>query len=282
MAAGTTQAAIEHHYDVGNDFYGLWLDRTLTYSCPLWAEGDGDDDLDLAQLRKLDYHADSLHARGKGRILDIGCGWGSKMARLITTHGVGEVVGLTLSPAQAAHVRALGIPRSEVQIRAWDEHVPEGLYDGIVSIEAFEHFGRLDQTREARIAAYRDFFIYCARHLAPGGRLSLQTTAYERQERAPEFITSTIWPESELPRLTEILEASLKLFEVESIVNHRDHYARTSRLWSRRLAANAQRATAAVGASMVENYLRYLRMTTAAFRMANYSLYRIALRRLPS
>jgi cyclopropane-fatty-acyl-phospholipid synthase len=282
MARGTTQAAIEHHYDAGNYFFELWLDSSLTYSCPLWEDGDGDDALHEAQLRKLDYHALAVRAAGKSRVLDIGCGWGSMATRLVATHNVKKVVGLTMSRAQAQY--ALEANRHdksiEIQVAPWQAHVPERPYDAIVSIEAFEHFGRKDESRDARVAAYRDFFAYCRKNLTPGGRLSIQVSAFERQTEAPDFITTTIWPESQLPRISEILEASDHLFEVVSVANDRTHYARTCALWSRRLIANRSRAVDIVGEKVVQNYIQYLRMSAAAFWKANYSLYRILFQRL--
>src|SRR5947199_10843989 len=73
---GASPEAIQHHYDVGNDFYRLWLDPTLTYSCALWEEGDSDDMLERAQRRKIEHHARRVRVPAGGRVLDVGCGWG--------------------------------------------------------------------------------------------------------------------------------------------------------------------------------------------------------------
>src|SRR5215212_4888186 len=95
---GTPAAAIRQHYDVGNDFYELWLDPSMSYSCALWATGDAaaTDTLEAAQLRKIDFHLPQARAAGKQQVLDIGCGWGATLRRLVEVHGVGQVVGLTL------------------------------------------------------------------------------------------------------------------------------------------------------------------------------------------
>src|SRR5262249_8376700 len=100
---GASTAAIQSHYDVGNQFYELWLDPTRSYSCALW---DGpDDSLETAQKRKLDYLVEGARAAGTGRVLDVGCGWGGLLHRLVRIHDVKRVTGLTLSQAQADHVR---------------------------------------------------------------------------------------------------------------------------------------------------------------------------------
>ena len=98
---GATQQAIEHHYDVGRDFFRLWLDERMVYSCALWT-GPLDDDLDAAQVAKLDWHASVARADGVARALDVGCGWGAMLRYLTDERHVGRVTGLTLSSDQAA------------------------------------------------------------------------------------------------------------------------------------------------------------------------------------
>src|SRR5829696_3873616 len=106
--ASEAAAAIRHHYDVGNDFYRLWLDPSLTYSC---AMPDGpDDSLAAAQERKLRWHLDAVRADRAARVLDVGCGWGALLERLARERGVRRSVGLTLSDEQAAYVEALALP----------------------------------------------------------------------------------------------------------------------------------------------------------------------------
>ena len=100
---GASAESIQHHYDVGNKFYSLWLDESMTYSCGLWQ--DDDDCLSAAQTRKIDYLISLSSAAGRERVLDIGCGWGSIMQRLVAEHGVEHVTGLTLSERRPAASR---------------------------------------------------------------------------------------------------------------------------------------------------------------------------------
>src|SRR5258707_1072315 len=101
MDRGASPEAIQHHYDVGNDFYQLWLDPTLTYSCALWEPNDHDAMLEIAQQRKIQHHTRWAHVPAGGRLLDIGCGWGAVLKHAIEEKGVGQAVGLTLSQQQA-------------------------------------------------------------------------------------------------------------------------------------------------------------------------------------
>ena len=137
---GASPEQIRHHYDVGNEFYDLWLDETRTYSCALYSDSRTDESLADAQRRKLDYYAAQMRASGVGRVLDVGCGWGSMMRRLVDCHNVSSAVGLTLSPSQVEAVTAIDDPRIEVRLENWIAHDPDARYDAIVSLGAFEHF----------------------------------------------------------------------------------------------------------------------------------------------
>ena len=114
--AGTSPAAIAHHYDLSDDFFAIWLGDDLVYSCALWNPDDPDDPLEIAQQRKLDFFANELAVRGK-HVLDIGCGWGALLDRFATSHGLASGVGLTLSQAQAAFAKARNVPDVEYLVR---------------------------------------------------------------------------------------------------------------------------------------------------------------------
>ncbi len=283
---GASPEAIRHHYDVGNDFYALWLDRTRSYSCALWKEGETDGDLEAAQRRKIRYHTRQARARGAARVLDVGCGWGAVLRRLVEKEGVSRAVGLTLSQEQADFVRSFDDPRLEVRLESWSDHAPPQPYDAVISLGAFEHFARPEWTSAQKIAAYRDFFSRCHAWLRPGGRLSLQTIAYgnlDREEgrRSPahSFLLREIFPETDLPTLTELVAATDGLFELERLRNDRDDYRRTCRVWFDRLLSRRREAEAAVGAEVVARYLRYLKLSATLFHYGHTALLRLTLRR---
>ncbi len=169
---GASKAAISFHYDLGNEFFRLFLDRECCYSCAMY--DNESDSLEAAQQRKLEYHIQQARADGAARVLDIGCGWGALQKKLITEHGVKLAVGLTLSENQAEWIRAMGLPGVEVRVESWSEHIPAAAYDSMISIGAFEHFAR-PSSRSVRVRGYRDFFERCYGWLKPGGWMSLQT-----------------------------------------------------------------------------------------------------------
>ncbi|AXK36286.1 class I SAM-dependent methyltransferase [Streptomyces armeniacus] len=277
---GATAASIRHHYDVSNDFYALWLDQDLTYTCALWDEQG--ESLETAQQRKLDYLIGQARGAGARRVLDVGCGWGSLLARLVGRHGVEQAVGLTLSDSQAELLRARQLPRTEVRVESWSDHEPGEPYDAVISIGAFEHFARTGLTRQERVAAYREFFARCRRWLPRGGRLALQTNVKGNNVRMDRqtvsdllFIIETIFPESEIPALSEVVEASEKHFDVVALRNDPDHYSRTCAEWLRRLRNRRNAAVQCAGERVVADYERYLGATVGHFDNRHLGLSRI-------
>lgn len=278
-AGGASPEAIQAHYDVGNSFYRLWLDPSLTYSCALWAGED--DTLEAAQRRKLAWIAEPALKRRAASVLDIGSGWGSLLAHL-SASGVPSLVGLTLSEQQRDHVAALGLPGVQVRLESWRDHRPDRAYDAIVSVGAFEHFADVDLSQADRLAIYREFFEACHRWLAPGAPLTLQTIAYGP---VPALVGRELFfeyfPESDLPRPWEIFKASQDLFEIGELRNDREHYIRTLKAWHRNLRAHRDEAVAEVGAERVEFYKRYLGVSTMMFAAKNTVLLRLRMTRVP-
>lgn len=279
---GASPPAARRHYDLSHDFYALWLDSSsMSSSCALYEEGD---DLDRAQLRKIDRHVALARAAQKGRVLDVGCGWGNLLYRLVETHGVRRAVGLTVSRTQAEWLGRRPDPRVEVRLESWIDHEPEAPYDAIVAIEAIEAFARPGLPAVEKIAIYRAFFERCHRWLRPGGGMSLQMIAYGNSDaQDPQgFISDEFFPESDLPKLAQVVSATERLFEIVTLHNDRDHYTRTLRVWLDRLRERRAEAERLVGAETVERYLRYLRLCIYMFASGGCDLHRIALRRIDS
>lgn len=279
---GASPAAIRHHYDVGNEFWRVWLDPTMTYSCAMWEEPD--DDLERAQRRKLDFHVAQARAAGAARVLDVGCGWGAMLKHLVGPYDVGHAVGLTLSDAQAEYVRTIAPSNVEVLVRSWSDYEPTAPFDAIVSIGAFEHFARQGLSPEEQIEAYRRFFRACRTWLKPGGRLSLQTVAYGDIPRdrplRDRFIVDDVFPESELPRLADIARAAEMELEIERVRSDRGDYVKTLRAWFDRLRARRADAVAVSSEEVVARCERYLRMFAYSMELGAFTLLRLTMRRI--
>jgi cyclopropane-fatty-acyl-phospholipid synthase len=248
----------------------------------MWADSD---DLEQAQLRKLDYHAAQARAIGAHRVLDVGCGWGSLLERLTRHHGVEHAVGLTLSKEQARWIDSRADHQIEVRAESWADHKPSVSYDSIISIGALEHFARIDIPVPQKIASYRRFFDSCHDWLAPGGYLSIQTIAYGnllRDDIQDGFVAREIFPESDFVRLAEIVEASEFLFEIEHLRNDPTDYERTCTEWLARLRKNYARATAIAGHDLVDKWDRYLELSIRGWQLRATNLLRVTMRRIDS
>jgi cyclopropane-fatty-acyl-phospholipid synthase len=269
--AGASPEAIAAHYDLSDEFFRIVLGPDMVYSCALFQEGD---DLAAAQVRKLDYHIAEAGARNAARVLDVGCGWGAMLTRLVETAGVAHAVGLTLSPSQARWITPQ--PGVEVREEHWRDHQPERRYDAVISIGAFEHFVHRGLDPAAKLAAYRDFFAFCDRVLVSRGRLSLQTIAYTGEPGDRDVSAfERVFPQSELPLAWHPIAAADGMFELLSLRNDRADYFRTLREWDRNLAANREAAVALVGETAVADFRNYLRMSAAVFQSAVACLLRM-------
>jgi cyclopropane-fatty-acyl-phospholipid synthase len=283
---GASPAAVQAHYDLSDDFYASWLGPTMMYTSGLWTDGDPAD-LELALDRKNDFFAERVAAGPGCRVLDVGCGWGGTLRRLLAHSGVDSATGLTLSPAQHRYAEQRPMPGLEVRRESWTEHEPARPYDAIVSFGAFEHFARDGTTGPERIATYRAFFARCALWLAPGGRLGLETIAHDD---APDTAAPAgrgplgdsvlaLFPESICPHLSEVVLGFEPWFEVELLRSDAADFARTFRHWQVRLRAAEAAAVRATDPPTVRRFVRYLAASEWQFRDGSLTNYRIVLRR---
>ena len=269
---GASPEAIISHYDMGDDFFKLVLDPEMIYSCALF---EGAEDLPAAQRNKLDHHIQAAGATGAARVLDIGCGWGAMLRRLVDHAGVKHAVGLTLSPSQAGWIRNRPRPGLEVLEQDWRDHKPSKPYNAIVSIGAFEHFVQKDLSPAKKLAAYREFFAFCDRMLVPGGKISLQTIAYTEPTRVHPYLEKT-FPESDLPLVWEPIAAAEGRFRLISARDDGDHYFQTLRLWEKNLVAHYAEAVALVGETAAAEFRRYLRLSAFGFKYGIVGLMRMS------
>ena len=231
--------AVTYHYDVSNDFYALWLDRRMVYSCAYFAHPD--DDLDTAQERKLDYICRKLRLRPGERLLDIGCGWGGLVIHAAQHYGV-NALGITLSQPQAelaqARIREAGLSqRCRVEVRDYRQVDEPESFDKLVSVGMFEHVG------EALLPVY---FQQAWRLLRPGGAFlnhGIARRATDPLPKGPTFNDRYVFPDGELvPIHVTLRHAEEAGFEVRDVESLREHYALTLRHWVRRLEAHRQQA----------------------------------------
>ncbi|WP_075221984.1 class I SAM-dependent methyltransferase [Acuticoccus yangtzensis] len=276
--------AIQHHYDNDTRFFSLWLDPSLTYSSGRWFDpitgAPLADDLAAAQDAKLAFHLDAAQVTEGTRLIDIGCGWGATL-RGASQRGAAHALGLTLSNDQLTHIAAQGWDNVEARLEDAYTFTTDEPYTAAISIGAFEHFAKPGQTRAEKIATYARFFEVMAAALTPNARFSLQTIVWEAVdfEHSNTSLPETVFPESSIPYIEEVVEASAPTFRLVYLENDPRHYAMTLDVWLKNLKAQKALIEAEWGTEKYQFFLDYLRYSRLAFTRRKNSLARFVLQR---
>ena len=270
---GRDRAAVRYHYDVGNDFYALWLDKRMVYSCAYFRSRDHT--LDEAQRAKLDLVCRKLRLRPGMRLLDVGCGWGALVMHAVEHYGV-AALGITLSERQAAlataRIAAAGIAdRCRVEIRDYRALPAGDVFDRIASVGMVEHVG-ID-----RLSGY---FAALHRALAPGGLLlnhgivgtnaararGWRDRVEHRLWKRDAFIDQYVFPDGKLGPLSAVIAAAEGAgFETRDVESLREHYALTLRHWVTRLVAHRAQAVGATDERTWRTWRLYMAASAYAF-----------------
>jgi cyclopropane-fatty-acyl-phospholipid synthase len=274
--------AVTLHYDVSNDFYRLWLDRRMVYSCAYFTSQA--EELDVAQERKLDYLCRKLRLRPGQRLLDIGCGWGALVIHAAKHLGV-RAKRLTLSEPQAEWARAriaeAGLTNeATIDLRDYRQTASDGsqLYDAIVSVGMAEHVGR---------EKLPDYFSAAHRALTPGGVFLNQAIGEgvvgRPDNRNGSFIEQYVFPDGDIPPLPIMLRAAESAgFEIRDVENLREHYALTLRHWLGRLETHHAKALSFVDEATYRVWRLYLAGSEHGFRCGHIAVYQTLLAKLDS
>jgi cyclopropane-fatty-acyl-phospholipid synthase len=259
-------------YDVSDEFFALFLDRTMGYTCAYFERDDMT--LEEAQNAKFDLALGKLNLEPGMTLLDIGCGWGGALQRAIEKFDV-NVIGITLSRNQCEYSRAklAKIPTErnvEVRLQGWEEF--DEKVDRIVTIGAFEAF---------KAERYPAFFNRAYEILPDGGRMLLHTILGHKQKyfqdngiavtmsdlKFMRFIGQEIFPGGQLPAVEDLLELSAATnFAVERVHLLRPHYARTLDMWAANLLVNRERAIEIQSEEVYDRYMKYLTGCADFFR----------------
>lgn len=273
-------AAIRFHYDVGNDFYKLWLDKRMLYSGAYFATGT--EELDDAQRAKLDYLCRKLRLQPGDRLLDIGCGWGGLIMHAAEHFGV-QALGITISNAQAEYARARiaesGLAdRCRVDVCDYRRLPAESTFDKIVSVGMFEHVGK------AKLQAY---FAQAHRLLKAGGLFlnsGIVASAMPPFNRWHGWVARKVWkrgtfidryvfPDGELVPLEEVeRDATAAGLETRDVENLREHYAITLRHWVRRLERQKDEAIRLTSEATYRIWRLYMAASAHAFTIGRLGL----------
>jgi len=261
------------HYEVSNDFFKLWLDPSMTYSCAYFATGS--ESLEEAQMAKVDLAFRKAQLQRGDRLLDIGCGWGAAAERAAVQYGA-SAMGLTVSRMQLELARRPDRPGLALSYRLEGWETYREPCDVIVSFGAFEHFS---------VAKYDAFFARCHEVLTDGGSMLIQTITIGKPStsfklfRYAYFLRKEFFPGAELPPPEVVISyarrGGFELLHAESL---RAHYCRTLDEWLGNLKANREAAIAATSEETYENFVRYLDGAAQYHRTGETNVYQFLFR----
>lgn len=278
---GRDAGSVRHHYDLSDDFYRLFLDRRMVYSCAYFARGD--ESLDEAQEAKLELACRKLNLRQAERLLDVGCGWGGLLVHAASRFGV-RAHGTTISRNQYGATRRMATASGatdRIQVFERDyRQLTNDTFDKVVSVGMMEHVG---------VEHLDDYFAEIFRRLCPGGLFLNHAIAdIARGARTVPwlhrssggFIDREIFPDSELPPLGAVIEAAERQgFEVRDVECLREHYTLTLAHWVTRLEQRFDEAIAIVGERTARAWRLYLASSAVAFRLGRIGVYQTLLAR---
>jgi len=261
---------VRKHYDLGNDFYSLWLDSSMTYSCAFFSSKD--QSLEEAQAEKRNIIYEKLQLTDGDKLLDIGCGWGSIILEVPKLYNI-ETVGITLSKNQYEYIKSkIEMEDLKDKVRVYLMHYEDlprlgERFNKVVSVGMFEHVGK---------GRHRTFFKVVNKIIQDGGIFLLHTIGKVLPETQSEWIRKYIFPGGYTPALTEILQATKGLgFNLIDIDNWRLHYYRTLKEWRRRFYQHREKVIQKYGEEFFRMWELYLTSSAVSFLTASNHLFQL-------
>ncbi|AEJ30413.1 cyclopropane-fatty-acyl-phospholipid synthase family protein [Leuconostoc sp. C2] len=272
----TSKADVQSHYDIGNDFYEMWLDPTMTYSCAYFA--DEKDSLEDAQWNKVRHILNKLHPQSGETLLDIGCGWGTLIFTAAKEYNL-EATGVTLSQQQydfvSEKIKAEGL-EDRVHVYLKDYRELEQTYDHVTSVGMFEHVGKEN---------LQEYFMQVSNRLVDNGTALIHgITGQHDGAGVDAWINKYIFPGGYIPNIAENINhimhtGSLQVDDIEPL---RRHYQRTLEMWTQNFHKVDEEVISAYGERFYRMWDLYLQACAASFESGNIDVVQYLLTKGPS
>ena len=260
---------VQVSYDVSNEFFRLWLDERMHYTSAVF-EREGET-LEQAQVNKSRILYEYADMTPDKTVLDIGCGWGANLEYL-STRGVKNAHGITLSDAQFQEIMARKLPGVTVWCVDYRDYKPKDPYDALISIEMIDHLCSPAQARQGlAVDLYREYFTKVGSWVKPGACFGFQAILRNRIPRTRKdledlaFTADVIFPGGLNPRLEDLIVAVNPAWEILELKTRREHYGKTTGEWLRRLRLHEKTIKEKWGEQVFVDYDRYLSTCVTAF-----------------
>jgi len=280
-----SKADIEHHYDVDNEFFALFLDKKYrAYSCGIWKKASNLEQAQEDKFKRLCHYANVTQG---DHVIDIGCGWGGLLHYIVDNYPNAKVHGLTLSTQQFEYVNHARNQNLSVDLCSWQDYsVPERKFDSIISIGAFEHFASFkDQAGSRQRDIYQTFFDWCQSISTSEAQIGLQTIVIARapnsvsELRDSRYLLNKVFPGSALPSISDIQAAIIDKYEISAVSRIGLDYARTLNEWKQRLVLNKEIIITRYGQHLFDHYCIYFDAAQRCFESGYVDLFQVSLKR---
>ena len=283
-----SQADIESHYDVDNDFFALFLDENyLGYTCGVW---DKANNLEESQLAKFERLSNFAKIEKEDSVIDVGCGWGGLLKYIVDERGANWAHGVTLSSNQSEYINNLRKSRVSADNLSWEDYVNnDKKFDAIVCVCALEHFATFEENVAGKQReVYKVFFDWCLNISTIDAYIGLQSIVITRppknlaELRGAKYLQEKVFPGSALSSISDIQASIIDKYEIVEATTIGQDYVLTLEAWKKNLIQNKAKVITKYGQALFDHYITYFDSAITCFSEGYWDVFQASLKRAVS